>query len=110
MNYSLHYLYNELYAGYKYFLAIECPDLSSAHISSLANRFAVKNTWHLYHYKPDCSIEKLFGNGQDDDCNIEKEFCISGHIRLWLIQDLEGNVKFAYDAGNGWYAHVKIKS
>ena len=110
MKVTLHDLYNELYNGYMYVLMNMSSQINHDRASRIANKFAVKNTWHLYHYKPDCSIEKLFGNGQDDDCNIEKEFCISGYIRLWLIKDLEGNVKFAYDTGNGWYTNVKIKS
>ena len=104
MNFSLHYLYNELYAGYKYFLAIECPDLSSAHISSLANRFAVKNTWHLFNYKNPIDAFKF------TDHDVKQAFCISGYIRLWLCHCTDDSLVFGYDAGNGHYIKVNIKS
>lgn len=104
MNFSLYDLYNELYDGYKNFLKYDCPELSDAHRSSLANRFAVKNTWHLFHYKKPVDAFKF------TDDNVKKAFGISGHIRLWLCHCTDDNLVFGYDAGNGNYVKVTIKS
>ena len=104
MNFTIHDLYNELYNGYKQALINMNPKITYDRASRIANRFAVKNTWYLFHYKNPVDAFKF----TNDD--VKKVFGISGYIRLCFCHCIDDSLVFGYDAGNGHYIKVNIKS
>lgn len=104
MKFTMHELYNELYNGYMYALMNMSSQINHDRASRIANKFAVKNTWHLFHYKNPIDAFKF------TDHDVKQAFCISGYIRLWLCYCTDDSLVFGYDAGNGHYIKINIKS
>ena len=89
---------------YEGLVANNILDLDENHISRMANKFAIQNSWKLFHtlniYEELYDVDSLMGKY---NAVVKEIVMFNGYLRLWAIVFDNNSFVICFDAGNGWY-------
>lgn len=89
---------------YEGLVATGVLDLDEEHISIMAHKFAIQNSWNLFHdMNLDSELHDVDSLMEKYNAVVKEIFMFNGYLRLWAVIFDNNSFVICFDAGNGWY-------